>query len=270
VQSIGKSLLVLSMLCALYMFSQNGLCEESAAEKSATSATEDKTKTAPVAEEQKAPTKETGAGSSASSSESPGGATSEKHPLATDTPPVTPALDWKSIKPGDRPPPPDFAAAEKLYNARKFALAQKEFQKYIALGLDDVKTHFELAYCYYYQKIYSKAQKEFEWVAKNAKLVSMKNGAASTARTLQCYRAGVCPGNCLKANDPRWQHLPGKDPNELWIKFPFSGGWNAWSQNHIGQVVEYVNGKPENKGTCPICGGTGTVAVLKDGAPLPQ
>jgi hypothetical protein len=248
VQSIEKSILVLSLLYAFTSSGQDAFCQQSS-----TGAIEDKPKleiSPGATDDQKPPVKET----------------SEETP-ATPTPP---ALDWKSIKPGDRPPPPDFAAAEKLYNARKFALAQKEFQKYIALGIDDVKTHFELAYCYYYQRVYSKAQKEFEWVAKNAKVVTMQRGAEATARSLKCCRMGICPGNCLKANDPRWQRLPDKDPSELWIKFPFSGGYSAWSQHHIGQVVEYVNGRPENKGTCPICDGTGKVAVLKDGAPPPQ
>jgi hypothetical protein len=177
---------------------------------------------------------------------------------------VTPA------KPGDRPPPPGFDAAEKLYTAHKFALAQKAFEKFINAGVADVKTHLELAYCLYYQRMYSKAVKEFDWVAKNAKLLSMQRSAEATARTLKCYRMGICPANCLKANDPRWQRLPDKDPNELWIRFPFSGGWAAWSNHHIGDRVEYVNGKPQNLGTCPVCGGTGEVDVLKDGAPLPR
>jgi hypothetical protein len=202
--------------------------------------------------------------SSTASSNSSG----ESKPLAQE--PVKETATKNSDKPGDRPPPAGFDAAEKLYNAGKFALAQKAFEKFINSGVADVKTHLDLAYCLYYQRIYSRAMKEFDWVAKNAKLISMQRSAEATARTLRCYRAGICPANCLKANDPRWQRLPDKDPNELWIKFPYSGGWSAWSEHHIGQRIEYVNGKPENLGTCPVCDGTGTVPVLKDGAPLPH
>jgi hypothetical protein len=51
----------------------------------------------------------------------------------------------------------------------------------------------------------------------------------------------------------------------VWIKFSYAGGHHAWNQNHIGDVIEYVNGRPENKGPCQICGGTTKVTPLKDG-----
>jgi hypothetical protein len=47
------------------------------------------------------------------------------------------------------------------------------------------------------------------------------------------------------------------------MKFSFPGGYNAWSTHHLGEVIAFENGKPVNKGKCPICHGTGRVPVLK-------
>jgi hypothetical protein len=160
-------------------------------------------------------------------------------------------------------------AALKLYSARKWALAQKSFEGFIKNGTADVKTHQCLAYCYYYQRIYSKALVQFDWIAKNAKRISEKDSAANTARVLRCYRAGICPANCIKANDPRWHKLAGHG-DELWMTFPGAHGTHSWSEHHIGQLIRYENGDAINDGVCPTCGGTGTVTVLKDGAPPPS
>ena len=171
-------------------------------------------------------------------------------------------------KPADTPPPPGMDAAMKLFNARKWALAQKAFEGFISSGKADVQTHECLAYCYYYQRIYSKAMVQFEWVGKNAQRISQKDRAANTARVIRCYRAGVCPSNCLKPNDPRWARLPGHEG--LWITFHGKNGTMSWSEHHVGQLITYVKGEPENMGVCPTCGGSGTVTVLKDGAPPPS
>jgi hypothetical protein len=158
--------------------------------------------------------------------------------------------------------------AMKLFKERKWALAQKSFEGFINSGKADVQTHQCLAYCYYYQRIYSKAMVQFDWVAKNATHISEKNSAANTARVLRCYRAGICPANCIKANDPRWAKVSGLDG--LWISFRSTNGYHRWSEHHIGEVISYVNGEPQNVGRCPTCGGSGTVTVLKDGAPPPN
>lgn len=119
--------------------------------------------------------------------------------------------------------------------------------------------------------MYSKAQGQFEWVAKySTHNLTLQRSAAETARTIKCYRAGVCPQNCLKANDPRWAPLAGHPPDEKWLRIPYNGGWSAWSEHHIGELITYVKGVPTNVGTCPTCNGTGKVAVLKDGAPIPH
>jgi hypothetical protein len=70
-----------------------------------------------------------------------------------------------------------------------------------------------------------------------------------------------CPGPCLKMSRGAWIHMDvaGHDPNELWQKFPNQsgqGGYQAWNQNHVGEVVVYQNGVAVNTGKCKICGGS--------------
>ena len=70
-----------------------------------------------------------------------------------------------------------------------------------------------------------------------------------------------CPGPCLKLSQGVWIHMnvPGHDPSELWQKFPDRdgrGGYYAFSQNHLGEVVEYEGVRAVSRGPCKICGGT--------------
>jgi hypothetical protein len=70
-----------------------------------------------------------------------------------------------------------------------------------------------------------------------------------------------CPGSCLKLSRGAWIHMnvAGHNPNELWQKFPDQdgrGGYQAWNQNHVGEVVSYQNGKAVSLGPCKVCGGT--------------
>ena len=90
--------------------------------------------------------------------------------------------------------------------------------------------------------------------------------ACQGSRTASCGAPGCdrgrvpCDGLCLKRDAPGWTHLDvrGHSPDELWMRFYHDDGtWVAWSQAHIGQVIEKVDGRWVNKGTCPICGGTG-------------
>jgi hypothetical protein len=69
-----------------------------------------------------------------------------------------------------------------------------------------------------------------------------------------------CPGPCLKLSRA-WIHLDvaGHDPSELWAKFPNQsggGGYQAWNQHHLGEVIVYQNGVAVNIGACKVCGGT--------------
>ena len=71
-----------------------------------------------------------------------------------------------------------------------------------------------------------------------------------------------CPGPCLKLSKGTWIHMDvaGHPPTDLWQKFPKAeGGYTAWDQNHVGQVIEIQNGNPVNVGNCKICGGTSRV-----------
>jgi hypothetical protein len=69
-----------------------------------------------------------------------------------------------------------------------------------------------------------------------------------------------CPASCLKKDDPNWQRLvvEGHDPDELWMRYyDDDGGMHAWAQDHIGELIEKVDGHWVDKGTCPVCHGTG-------------
>ena len=70
-----------------------------------------------------------------------------------------------------------------------------------------------------------------------------------------------CPGPCLKLTRGAWIHLnvAGHDPAELWQKFPNQSGggaYQAWTKNHVGEVIAYQNGVAVNIGPCKVCGGT--------------
>jgi TolA-binding protein len=182
-------------------------------------------------------------------------------------------VDVKSLNPADRPPPKGQDAAVKLYSAKKFAAARAQFEKFVSDGTADINTYAYLAYCLYNQRQYSKAVRAFDFVAKNAThSLTLQRSAENSASTLRSYMSGVCPGSCIKANDPRWGRLEGHPADEDWLKFPDQDhqGYHAWSRHHIGEVIVYEHGIAVNKGKCPICGGTGVVGRLKDGDPLPH
>ena len=88
--------------------------------------------------------------------------------------------------------------------------------------------------------------------------------------TVKCPAPGCvdgevdCPGPCLKLTRGVWIHMnvPGHPPTDLWQKFPNQsgqGGYQAWNQEHVGDVIEYQNGVAVDIGKCKICGGTGKV-----------
>jgi len=72
-----------------------------------------------------------------------------------------------------------------------------------------------------------------------------------------------CTGPCLKLTRGKWEHMDvaGHPPTDLWQKFPNGqGGYMAWSQAHVGEVIVVRNGKAENIGKCQQCGGTTKMA----------
>jgi len=69
-----------------------------------------------------------------------------------------------------------------------------------------------------------------------------------------------CDGPCLKRSTPGWMHMKvaGHSPSALWKRFDNDDGtWVAWTQAHIGEVIEKVDGRWVNKGKCPMCRGRG-------------
>jgi hypothetical protein len=80
--------------------------------------------------------------------------------------------------------------------------------------------------------------------------------------TVPCTAAGCvhgdipCPGPCLKLSVGKWEMIQGM----LCRRFPYKGPLKAWSDHHLGEVIEMQNGVPTNIGKCTICGGKTTVA----------
>jgi hypothetical protein len=68
----------------------------------------------------------------------------------------------------------------------------------------------------------------------------------------------------MKLTRGTWIHMnvAGHDPKELWQKFPNAsgkGGYQAWTQGHVGEVIAMQNGEAVNIGPCKVCGGAATV-----------
>lgn len=215
------------------------------------------------------PSVSTGAEASATTSLTPPeGNSSTPSPTATQEAAAAP-VSAAQMEPHKRPVPEGYDAAAALYKQKKFPQAAKAFEAIIQKGTANVDTHLSLAYCYLLQRLYSKAAKEFEWVAKYGKnSMTLQKQAGQTATSLRTYIAGVCPAPCLKANDPRWVL---KNDGKRWITVSYSrkATWN-FSEHHVGEYVANENGIPVLKGTCPVCEGTGRVKPLKDGDPPPR
>jgi hypothetical protein len=92
-----------------------------------------------------------------------------------------------------------------------------------------------------------------------------KGEGTVACRVPGCVNGQVdCPGPCLKLSRGVWERMDvaGHDPSDIWQKFPNQGGkggYQAWNQNHVGDVVEYQNGVATITGKCKVCGGTGKV-----------
>lgn len=173
-------------------------------------------------------------------------------------------------KPTPLPAPKGMPQAMKLFNAHQYAQAQKQFESFINTGVADEATHYQLALCLYYQRKYTACLKQFDWVGKYGKATpALQTRSQSISGLLRKLMAGICPGNCLRVNDPRWQPTPGFGGG-LGIRFPTSDGYVAFSQNHTGHIIQTVNGIVQDVGPCPTCGGAGAMTPLRDGAPLPN
>jgi hypothetical protein len=75
-----------------------------------------------------------------------------------------------------------------------------------------------------------------------------------------------CPAPCLKLSRGKWEHMtvPGHAAHELWQKFPKpGGGFDAWNDHHVGEVVRTERGISRNVGKCTTCQGTTKVQCTK-------
>jgi len=166
--------------------------------------------------------------------------------------------------------PAEMPAAMKLFYAGNYAAAQKMFEKFINTGIADEETHYNLGLCLYYQRRYTASLKEFGWMSKNAKHnFSLKFKAEKTSGAIRTLMSGICPGNCLKPNDPHWSYDPSVGPGKYY-KFTTKNGWKGFSEGHMGDVIVFKDGEPFDAGPCPTCGGRGTIPQLHDGDPLPN
>src|SRR5262245_46929100 len=67
-----------------------------------------------------------------------------------------------------------------------------------------------------------------------------------------------CPNNCLKRETEGWRsmHVKGHPDTDIWMQFTdVKGRTVAFNQNHIGHVIEPVNGQYTDTGVCPVCRG---------------
>lgn len=75
----------------------------------------------------------------------------------------------------------------------------------------------------------------------------------------------LCPATCLKKDAPGWikKKIEGYPDDYLWMAFRWKVGEDSgtqyYSQNHLGELIEYENGKPVNRGRCPKCEGSSRV-----------
>lgn len=158
--------------------------------------------------------------------------------------------------------------AAKLYQAKKYAEALAHYAKAAQSPAEDGESIIMEGYCYFSLKQYAKALQKYKQASAEGKLISIRNHAQKLAQTLDSYMKGICPGNCLKPSMPGWRkmNVPGTPDRLVWMVYPYldpagKGGSEYWSNDHMGEVIEYVNGRPINKGRCPICNGTGKVSL---------
>lgn len=75
-----------------------------------------------------------------------------------------------------------------------------------------------------------------------------------------------CPATCLKKDAPGWttKKIDGYPDGMLWMVFEYRDEagkkkWQAYSQHHVGELIEFEKGQPVNRGRCPKCEGSSRV-----------
>ena len=73
-----------------------------------------------------------------------------------------------------------------------------------------------------------------------------------------------CPATCIKRDSPGWHKRKnnGFPEDYLWLEFKLTDGTGRSmfiSDRHMGELVEYEEGRPVVRGTCPTCQATSRV-----------
>jgi len=198
-----------------------------------------------------------------------GQANTQTHTAETSSPtPVTKVPGAKADDAEVKLRQSEFDKGAKLFQTQKYAEALTHFSKAAKSAAEDGEGMIMEGYCFFNLKQYPKALAKYKEASEKGKLISIRNKAQKLAQTLDCYMRGICPGNCLKPSMPGWRkmYVAGKPDYLVWMVYPYldpagKGGSEYWSNDHMGEVIEYVNGRPVNKGKCPICHGTGHVSL---------
>lgn len=84
-------------------------------------------------------------------------------------------------------------------------------------------------------------------------------GTIGKCRTPRCVDGQIpCPNTCLKPTD----FTGAKDADgKRWKNFRAKNGdQKKWSDDHIGELITFEDGTPQNKGKCPRCDGKSVIA----------
>lgn len=148
--------------------------------------------------------------------------------------------------------PQNWAALNRLafyaYKHRDFQLTKKT--------LDAIGTHW--AGEVWPEEIFDKAKKMTAYDC----LDCAGTGAASCG-AVGCVHGYIrCPNHCLQVEEGDWihMHVDGHSDTDIWKKYNyFGGGYEAFSQAHVGRLITLVNGRWTLGEICPLCHGTGWI-----------
>lgn len=99
----------------------------------------------------------------------------------------------------------------------------------------------------------------FGYVTKKTFFATPEPTTAPAAAATCANGTEACPNNCLKRETEGWRSMDvkGHPPTDVWMTFTDDkGSWVAFNQNHVGHVIQRVNGTPTDVGVCPVCKGS--------------